>query len=121
MANKYVVRATVEVGGASITDFKGVTEAEVTPAKVVPLMHSTGAAQLTKRFAFSLDYVVPQGTQVDWYGVSNTTASIIYDDATRTDFGGVEVITVGEGALDGENELVRRISFMAATRNGASE
>lgn len=121
MAKKYVVRCTFESDGSSVTDFKGVTESEVTQAKTVPLMHSTGAAQLTKRWGFSLDYVVPQTSAMDWSTVSNGTASIVYDSGDRVDFGGVEVVTIGEATIDGENELVRRISFMAATRNGAAE
>jgi len=121
MASRYVVRCEVEVNGSQVTDFKGFTESAVTTAKPVNLMHSTGVAKVTKRFGFSLQYVIPMTGPVDWYDVSDSTASVVYDNGERVDFGGVEVTEVGEASTDGENEMVQTITFMAATRNGDAE
>jgi hypothetical protein len=116
----YVVRAALEVNGKTITDFKGFTERSRVLRKAVPLMYKTGAAELTQRYAFDLDYVVPQVTPYDFESVTAGTVTIEYDDGTRTDFGGVHCLETGDAAVDGENEMVRKVSFMAETRNGAT-
>lgn len=124
MATKYIVRAEVACNGANVADFKGFTENAVTPAKAVPLMHSTGAAKLTRRWSFALDYVVPQANPIDWHSYVSgdaSTAVLTFDNGDTVQYGGIEVTEVGDAAVDGENELVRRITFMAATRNGEGE
>jgi hypothetical protein len=125
MALTYVVRAEVNMNGSAITDFKAFEETTRVVSKAVPLMHSTGNAQLTRRFAFTLDYVVPSVNEIDWetyVGTGGTgTASLVYDSGTQIDFGQVSLIEVGAATVDGENELVRKLQFMAGTRNGDHE
>jgi hypothetical protein len=125
MANLYITRCEFASNGQNITDFKGFVEGAITSTKAVPLMHKTGSAKLTRRFTFQLDYVVPQVAPVDWldaaYAEGTGTAMITYDNGDTLQYGGVSVLESGEGTVDGENELVKRISFTAETRNGATE
>ena len=118
MANLYITRASLEVNGQTITDFKGVTEKEVTLSKVVPLMYKTGTAKLTKRYQIEMDYVVPQLNPFDFTAVQAGTITIEYDGGQRDDFGSVTVLTVGDKKVDGENETVQAITFMAESKNG---
>jgi hypothetical protein len=125
MALTYVVRAETVFNGQSVQDFKAFEEQTRTVSKAVPLMHKTGNAQLTRRFEFTLDYVVPTTAEIDWesfVGVGGTgTASLVYDSGTQIDFGQVSLIEVGAATVDGENELVRKLRFMAGSRNGDTE
>jgi len=125
MANTYIIRAEVDMNGQPVTDFKSFTETAHVLSKAVHLMHKTGNAAMTRRFAFTLDYVLPTTNPIDWesfVGTGSTgTASIVYDGGLEKDFGGVSVIEVGEATTDGENETVQKISFMAESKNGAVE
>jgi hypothetical protein len=124
MANKYIVRVEVACNGTNVTDFRGFTESAIVRAKAVHLMHSTGAAQLTRRFGFVLDYVKPQASPIDWHSFvtgDSSTAVITYDNGDTLQYGGVEVIDVGEWTTEGENEPVQKVTFMAASRNGETE
>jgi hypothetical protein len=115
----YITRAVLDVNGTEITDFKAVTEKARTLRKQVPLMYKTGAAQLTQRFSGELDYVVPRDvTPFDFEGVTGGTLTITYDSGVQVLYGGVHVVEVGDAAIDGEAELVKKIHFIAETRNG---
>jgi hypothetical protein len=125
MANLYVTRATLNLSGSEISDFKAFSESAVTTAKQVQLMHKTGVAALTRRFLFTLTYVVPAVGVIDWEtfvgSVGSGTCNIKYDNGDVVKFLGVSVLEVGEASVDGENELSRVISFMAERKNGAAE
>jgi hypothetical protein len=114
----YISRAALEINGQEITDFKSVTDKTITYNKPVHLMYKTGSTVLTQRFLFDVDYVVPQSDPYDFSQVKGGTFTIEYDNGDRTDFGGVSIISVGDGKVDGENELVKVIEFMAETKNG---
>jgi hypothetical protein len=114
----YVTRAALEVNGQTITDFKAVAEKSRTIRKQVPLMYKTGHAEITQRFVVEVDYVVPQSTVFDFDTVSNGTLTIEYDSGTRVAYGGVYTLEAGDAAIDGENELIRKITLGAETRNG---
>lgn len=115
----YITRAALEVNGTVVTDFKAVTEKARVVRKAVPLMYKTGAAELTQRYQVEVDYVVPRDTaEFNFAAVTGGTLSLEYDSGDRVDFGGVHTLDVGDGAIDGENELVKKITLMAETRNG---
>lgn len=123
----YVVRAEVDIAGASETNFKSFSEAARILSKTVNLMHETGNARLTRRFQFTLDYVVPAVVARNWdtFNASTysepATATITYDSGSSVLFGNVHVIEAGEATADGENELVQRISFMAESRTASTD
>jgi hypothetical protein len=122
MAN-YVVRATLAVNGQDISDFKAFTEKARILSKSVHLMYKTGNAQLTQRFTGELDYVVPKDTaEFDWASIVGNGGTLVveFDNGEQTRFGGVSVTEIGDAKADGENEMIRPISFMAETRNGAT-
>lgn len=114
----HVIRASLEVNGKLITDFKGVTEKSRNIAKAVPLMYSTGSAQLTQRFAVSVQYVVPQINPFDFNTVQGGTLTVEYDSGDRNTYGGVYTDVIGDASVDGEAELVRTIDFHAESLNG---
>lgn len=116
----HVIRASLEVNGKLITDFKGVTEKSRTVAKPVPLMYSTGSAQLTQRFAVSVQYVVPQVNAFDFSTVQGGTLTVEYDSGDRNEYGGVYTDQIGDATIDGENELVRTIDFHCESLNGST-
>lgn len=113
-----ITRCALEVNGAVVTDFKGFTEKARVIRKQVPLMYSTKHAELTQRFSMDVDYVVPQVNPFDFDSVSGGTLTVEFDGGDRIDFGGVYTLDVGDAAVDGENELVKKITFGAETRNG---
>ena len=114
-----ITRALLSVNGQDISDFKAFTEKTRTLRKSVHLMYKTNAADLTQRYMIDLDYVVPRDVpEFDFEDVTGGTLVIEYDSGEQVRFGGVHCLTVGDGVIDGENELVRKIEFMAETRNG---
>lgn len=114
----YVVRCALEVNGAVETNFKSFTEKSRVLRKQVPLMYKTGHAQLTQRFQVEVDYVVPQTNPFSFDGISGGTLTVEYDSGDRVDFGGVYTLEVGDAAVDGENELVRKVTLGAESRDG---
>ena len=116
----YISRCSLEVNGEVITDFKAFSENARTIRKMVPLMYKSGAAELTQRFGGTLDYVTPQTAPKTFDDVTAGTLTVEFDNGDRVDFGGVHVLEVGDATIDGENELVQKITWMAETRNGAS-
>jgi len=119
MAELFVTRTFLEVNGTSVAEFRSVTEKAVIARKPVNLMYSTGVAELTKRYQLTVEYVYPRSvTPFDFLGVENGTLSVEYDSGERHDFGGVSCLEVGDGKIDGETEMLKEITFMAATKDG---
>ena len=115
----YITRARFDFNGTEITDFKSVTEKVSAQGKVVPLMYKTGSAPITRRFSGELDYVIPNDTTpFEFEGVSGATINITYDSGAQRLYGGVRVIEVGDRVIDGENEVVQKIHWMAEIRDG---
>lgn len=113
-----VVRCSLEVNGVVVNDFKGFTEKARVIRKQVNLMYATKHAELTQRFSVDVDYVVPQVSPFDFDSVKGGTLTVEFDSGDRIDFGGVYTLDVGDAAVDGENELVKKITLGCETRNG---
>jgi hypothetical protein len=114
----YVTRCALEVNGNVVTDFKGFTEKARVIRKQVPLMYKTGHAELTQRFSVDVDYVVPQVAPFDFDTVKGGTLTIEFDSGDRIDFGGVYTLDIGDATIDGEAELVKKVTLGCETRNG---
>lgn len=115
----YIVRAALEINGTEITDFKAVTQKSTTIRKSVHLMYKTGTASLTQRFELEVDYVVPADkAEFAFPTLQGGTFTVEYDNGTRVNYGGVSTLTTGDSAVDGENELVRKVTLMAETKDG---
>jgi len=114
----YITRASLEVNGTVIDDFKGVTEHARIIRKKVPLMYKSGTADITQRYEVTVEYVVPQVNPFIFDGVEGGTLTIEYDGGDSVSYGGVATAEVGEAKVDMENEVVRAIRLIAERRNG---
>jgi len=114
----YITRCVLEVNGVVVEDFKGFVEKARILRKKVPLMHKSGTADLTQRYEIEVDYVVPQVAPFDFDSVEGGTLTVEYDGGDRVEYGGVATAEVGDGTIDGENEMVKKIRLIAETRNG---
>lgn len=102
-----------------ITDFKTFIDKTRTVRKQVPLQHKTGHIEVTQRFQFEVDYVIPRGTvAVSFEQVSDATFTVTFegDSQNQIVYGGVYTLDVGDASVDGENEVVRKITFGAESR-----
>lgn len=115
---EYVNKCTLEFNGQSIESFSSFTENDTTLGKQVELMNTTGFADMTPRYGFTVDWKRPKG---GWpfnpLNIKNGVVTVEYDDGTRVDFGGVKSLTTGDGTIDGETELTRTGTYGAVTRN----
>ena len=106
---------SIEINGHKMTDFKSVTPKGVKFRKTVELMGKTGTARLTKRHAFSIEYVSPSGRpEFDWESLDNGTVVFNYPSGRRDVFLGATCLEVGDGKIDGSNELTRNIEIAAS-------
>lgn len=114
---EYVSTVLLEVNGASITDFKSVTEKEIEVRKEVSLMGKTGVVGVTPKYGLEVEYVVPKDAEeFDFEKVSDGTLTIDLDNGVRKQYTGVYTLTIGETKYDGENEAIRTIGLVAEKR-----
>ena len=114
---EYVNRCTLAVNGQSIDDFKSFTDNERELRKSVNLMNKTGHCRVTERPGCKLDYVVPMDAdEFNFEEVEGGTLTVEYENGTRITFSGVSTAKIGEAKIDGENEVVRTIEFIAEGR-----
>ncbi|WP_310601205.1 hypothetical protein [Desulfobulbus sp.] len=112
--SEYVVSVLLEVNGQNIDDFKAVTEGEFEVAKQINLMNKTGFGRMTARHGVEVDYVVPADkAEFDFKTVEDGTLTIDKQNGVRTTYTGVWTLKVGATKYDGENEVVRTITFGA--------
>jgi hypothetical protein len=116
MADEFVLKCELAANGQSITNFKSFTENPRDINKVVKLMNKTGFAGLTPRYQFGVDYVVPQSGATDFSGFSNGTFTATLDGGTVVRYTGVYILNIGESKIDGENEMIRPLTFGATDR-----
>lgn len=114
---EYVSTVLLEVNGASITDFKSVTEQEIEVRKEVTLMGRTGVVSVTPKYGLQVEYVVPKdAAETDFEAVSDGTLTIDLDNGVRKQYTGVYTLKIGETKYDGENEATRTIDLVAMKR-----
>lgn len=118
IGGRFITRAYLEVNGKLIEDFSKVSVSPVTHGKKINLMNGSGYAELTKRFEVSLDYKVPTVGAVDWSTIKNSTLTVEYRGGDRVNFTGINIVEVGEAAIDGENELTQTIRLSANAKDG---
>ncbi len=114
----YVTRADFTLDGEELTDIKNYQDEDVTVAKQVALMNKTGHADQTPRYLFSVDYVVPKVGYIDFSKVKGSTVIVVLDGGGSYTYAGVRCLVVGGATADGEEEMVRTISFSATDRTG---
>ena len=111
------IAASLAINGQNIEDFKSFTENARELARQVNLMNKTGHVGVTQRPGCMVNYVVPlDGDEFDFDSVVDGTLTIEFENGKRTIFTGVRTLTIGESTIDGDNELVRQITFGAEKR-----
>jgi len=106
------------INGATVEHLKNFQGSEVTHRQEVKLMSGTGVVDLTPSWQFSLDYVVPKSRpKNDWYTIEDATVVVRKSGGDSYTYSGVSCLSVGEETIDGENETVVKISFIANSRD----
>lgn len=122
----YITRAELDLRDGRtgpITDFNTFVDKTRAVRKQVPLMHKTGHAEITQRFQFEVDYVIPKDTvAVSFEQVSGATFTVTFENEPQNQivYGGVYTLEIGDASVGGENEVVRKITFGAESRTEGS-
>jgi hypothetical protein len=120
----FVTRCTLRYQGGEIDDFKSFSEKQRIMRKQINLMHKTGHAAVTQRFQFEVDYAVPaDGVPIHWETIGNdesATFTTTFDGGQSITWSGVHVLDIGDNTVDGENDLIRKITFGATARKEAT-
>ncbi|MDA8137982.1 MAG: hypothetical protein M0036_04940 [Desulfobacteraceae bacterium] len=115
--SEYVNRCILAINGQNIEDFKTFTENERELARQVKLMNKSGSCGVTQRPGCKVDYVVPmEAPEFDFDSVKDGTLTVEYENGKRKIFTGVRTLKIGEEKIDGDNDVVRAIEFMAEKR-----
>lgn len=112
-----VIRATLDFDGTQIEDFKSVTSHEVTRNKRVKLMNKTTTGAVTPEYGFDMEYVVPSLGAMSFAKVKDAVVKVYYEGGATVTYRGVTIEKEGEEKLDGENELVKILTFIATDRD----
>ncbi len=118
MALTYISRASIEINGTVFDDIKAIDIDPRVIYKKVKLMYKSGEVQITQRYSGKFTYVVPKVNPISFDTVENGNITIDYENGTREEFGGVYIEEAGPRKIDGENEIVQEITWIAETRNG---
>jgi hypothetical protein len=118
MSKTYIARASLEVNGVVTDDIKSIDISEYDVFKKVRLMFKSGEVQITKRYSGSFVYVVPLTNPFSFDTLIDGNITVDYENGVREEFGGVYVEKIGAKKIDGENEIVQTITWIAETRNG---
>ena len=116
MTKRAVSRCSVEVDGTPVTFFKNFKEHSREVRKMAKIMKGSVVIDKTAEHTFSIDYVKPKGTPIDWASFADGTVTVDLEDAERVTFEESSVLTVGEYTVDDENESTQTIEFGAERR-----
>lgn len=116
MPKPVVNRCTLEVNGASVTDFASFTDNNTIKAKAVHMMHKTGFALMTGRHGFALEVKKPYTGGMDLDNIEDGTLTVEFDNGERILYRGVYTLETGDGVIDGETELTYIKLFGAANK-----
>ena len=114
----FITRASLNLNGKVFDDFASVEESAIVAGKKVPLMYGSGWAPKTRRYEFTVEYVVPTVNRISWDSVKNAEFTIDYENGDRVLYGGVNILEVGATKTDGETEQKKTITLSANSRNG---
>jgi len=118
MAKKYVARCIVMRNGARVDDLKNFKILEDVYREEVDLMTGSGSVDRARKYKFSLDYAPPKnGAILDWSNVEDETFIVELEGGRRLVYSGVDSLSVGELTLDGQQEAVMTVTFIAAGKD----
>ena len=101
--NVYISSVILEVDGREIEDFKSVAIGERIYGVTMKLMNKWGFAKLPPEHRIVVDYVPPAVNRYDWTTLDNGRLTIEYNNGDRVTWTGVNLVSIGEEAIDGEN------------------
>lgn len=113
---EYASRLTLTQDGKDFADFMSFKEGVRTVRKQVNLMKKTGFTQVTPRYTFEVEYVIPVAGRKSFDGFKDGTFIVEDDGGNRITFTGVATLEIGEVTYDGENPAKQTISFGASGR-----
>lgn len=107
----------IEIDGIEEENIKKVYEGARTRRKAVHMMHRTGAIRQRLRPTVGFDLVVSEGVpERNYEGMEHVPVVLVYEDGTRIRYMNCSHEKTGESTFDEENELVKRIDFIADER-----
>jgi hypothetical protein len=114
---KYVSGIDLEVNGQVISDFQKFKETKVERRKAVNLMRKTGYVEVTARYAFDLDYVIPADDErFDFTDVVDGTVTIDMGGGKRRTYTGVFFMSEGDVTYEDGKESMQTMEFGATGR-----
>jgi hypothetical protein len=118
MATKYISRAFVMHNGKKLEHLKNFKKLDEEFRAEVDLMSGSGTVDKARKHKFSLDYAPPKtGAKMDWSDVSDATFIIEFEGGGRMTYSGVDCLSQGELTLDGQQEAVMTLSFIATSKD----
>ena len=121
MAVKYVKRCSVMINNSSVEHMKSFKMLEEVYRTEVQLMNGVGSADGIPTFKFSIDYVIPKSNEkTDWDRIEDAMVIIQrIPTGKRFTYSGVDCLSVGEETMDGQQEAVRTITFLATRKDNS--
>jgi hypothetical protein len=118
MAVKYVSQCFVIHNGKKLEHLKTFKQLEEEYRVEVELMSGVGAVDKARGYKFSVEYAIPKvGAKLDWSDVSDATFLVEYKDGGRITYSGVDCLSQSEVSLDGKQEAVMTLTFLAVSKD----
>lgn len=104
--------------GTKLEDMKSFKMGEKTHRTEVELMDGVGTVDAASGDKFSLDYAIPKtSAKLDWSDVVDETWIVELDGGGRVVYSGVDCLSQGEVTIDGQQESVIPLEFIAARKD----
>ena len=120
MADEYVSKVELEINGQSIIDFQAVEVGDAELAKTVKLVGQYGAIGVTPLYQITVDYVVPKSKpEFNFTALTPGTPGTLTIDklnGIREAYVGVSTLKIGAHTMNGDKEVVRKVTFFAADK-----
>jgi hypothetical protein len=112
MAKKYVSRCHVLANGQRLQHLKNFKWSDRKYREQIKTMDGVGTVDTIPDQTFALDYVIPTASpKLDWSNILDYSFVVLLKSGQRVVFTGVDAMSDGEMALDGEKESVMTIMF----------
>jgi len=104
--------------GKKIEHLKNFQKLEEEFRAEVDLMSGSGTVDKARKYKFSLEYAPPKtGAKMDWSDVVDATFIIEFEGGIRVTYSGVDCLSQGEMTLDGQQEGVMTLTFIATSKD----
>jgi len=118
MATKYISQCFVMHNGRKLEHLKNFKKLDEEFRVEVDLMSGSGTVDKARKYKFSVDYAPPKtGAKMDWSDVVDATFIIEFAGGGRMTYSGVDCLTQGEMTVDGQQEAVMTLTFIAISKD----